>query len=40
MVDGLESEYLGAKERAVLMLGLGSQTRWRHSRSSLSSTTS
>jgi hypothetical protein len=27
MVDGLESEYLGAKERAVLMLGLGSQTR-------------
>jgi hypothetical protein len=27
MVDGLESEYLGAKERAILMLGLGSQTR-------------
>jgi hypothetical protein len=27
MVDGLESEYLRAKERAVLMLGLGSQTR-------------
>jgi len=27
MVDGLESEYLGAKERAVLMLGLGSQVR-------------
>jgi len=27
MVDGLESEYLAAKERAVQMLGLGSQTR-------------
>jgi len=27
MVEGLESEYLGAKERAVLMLGLGSQVR-------------
>lgn len=28
MVDGLESEYLHAKERAVLMLGLTSQTRF------------
>lgn len=28
MVDGLESEYLHAKERAVLMLGLGSQSRF------------
>lgn len=27
MVDGLESEYLGAKERAVAMLGLGAQCR-------------
>ena len=27
MVDGLECEYLGAKERAVSMLGLGSQVR-------------
>jgi hypothetical protein len=33
MVDGLETEYLGAKERAVLMLGLGAQTRLPSNRS-------
>ncbi|MBZ0188679.1 MAG: hypothetical protein K8F91_20705 [Candidatus Obscuribacterales bacterium] len=27
MIDGIETEYLQAKERAVLMLGLSSQTR-------------
>ncbi len=28
MVEGIESEYLHAKERAILMLGLGSQGRY------------